>query len=145
MQFVDVFLLYRCSPLCSLRYLLICTLAVVSDSCTLACLSSNIRDVSIRKIIHVDRHYFVWDIRLGLCLELLATVRCGLFPASCDSEEANDLQHWRIVVPVLTRKLENARALSLLHKCRSSPPLLGCFYRRKLSLVLRVGIEAVGN
>ena len=151
-QFVDVFILYSCRPLFSLRKLPSCALAVVLDSCTLGYLPSNMCDVSMRKRIHVVHNFFGSDIRHGLCFELLAAVGCGLFPgyngsnfASCDSEEAQDLQPRRIEVPVLTRKLDNARALSLLYTCRSSPPLLGCLCSRELNLVLHLGYEAVGN
>ena len=77
-------------------------------------------DVSTRKRIHVVRNFFGSDIRHGLCFELLAAVGCGLFPgnngssfANCDSEDAYDLQPRRIVVPPLTRKLDNVRGLSL--------------------------------
>ena len=100
-QLLDIFFLYRCSPLFSLRKLPICALAVVLDSCTLGYLPSNMYDVSIRKRIHVVRHFFGSDIRHGLCFELLAAVGCGLFPgnngsnfANCDSKEAYDLQSW---------------------------------------------------
>ena len=149
---MDVFLLYRCSPLFNVRKLPICALAVVLDSCTLGYLPSSMCDASIRKHIHVVRHFNGSDIRHGLRFELLAAVGCGLFPgnngsnfANCDGDEGYDLQPRRIVVPVLTRKLDNARALCLLYTCRSSPPLLGCLCSRELNLVLHFGYEAVGK
>ena len=80
-------------PPIQLRQLPIRVLAVVLDSCTLGFLPSYACDVSMRKRIHVVRHYFGSDIRHCLRFELLAAVGCGLFPgcngsnfASCDSE-----------------------------------------------------------
>ena len=91
--------------------------------------------------------FFGGDVRHGLCFELLAAVGCGLFPgsndssfANCDSEEGYDLQPRRIVVPVLTRKLDNARALSLLYTCRSSPRFLGCLCSSCQQLRTRDGV-----
>ena len=68
-QFVDINLLYRCRPSYGLRYLpILHPCCGTLDSCTWGCLSSNVRDVSIRTRIHVDRHYFCRDIRLGWVL-----------------------------------------------------------------------------
>ena len=151
-QFVDVFILYSCRPLFSLRKLPSCALAVVLDSCTLGYLPSNLCDVSMRKRIHVVHNFFGSDIRHVLCFELQAAVGCGLFPgsndsnfANCDSEGAYDLQPRRSVVPVLTEKLDNACALSLLYTCRSSPLCLVASAVEQKNIVLHLGYQAIGN